>query len=249
MDTSRKDKSQLPEFVSIASAYDGAGHSIGITSDGMAWSWGSKKGLGRLGREGTAKTARPIDQVSDGKSADGLFFVRGFAGGNEESGHSALIDRDGNLWMFGCDRWQQLGLGSSKGGSAGYTWSSLWKQQPTLNTWIWEIMPKGTKIRDMALGADHSVILSSNQKDIIVFGKGSEGQLGLGSFKPFVSAPARSKELSSCTEIAAVCAINHCSVTLNRDGSVQRHVGKCRLKEMEQALQACRQRARYASLL
>mmetsp|Transcript_28650 Transcript_28650/g.41652 ORF Transcript_28650/g.41652 Transcript_28650/m.41652 type:complete len:99 (-) Transcript_28650:140-436(-) len=80
-------------------------------------------------------------------------------------------------------------------------------------------------IRDVALGWDHTVVLSSNQRDVYVFGKGGDGQLGL-SGKPFVSGPAKSVELSSkntsskhnndsssnSDNTAAVCAIRRCSM-------------------------------------
>ena len=47
------------------------------------------------------------------------------------------------------------------------------------------------KIRDVALGGDHTVVLSGNQHDVYTFGKGGEGQLGVMG-KPFVSAPVKS---------------------------------------------------------
>lgn len=72
----------------------------------------------------------------------------------------------------------------------------------------------------MGLGSDHTVVFSSNPKDVIVFGKGGEGQLGLKQ-KCFLSAPTKSSALSSNRfEIGAVCAIEHCSLSLNRDGQV-----------------------------
>ena len=32
------------------------------------------------------------------------------AGGSKDSGHSLFVDRKGQVYAYGCDRWQQLGL-------------------------------------------------------------------------------------------------------------------------------------------
>ena len=109
----------------------------------------------------------------------------------------------------------------------------------------------GGCVRDVALGGDHTLVLSSNKKDVVAFGKGGEGQLGL-SFKPWVSSPARSKVLSSSSsDIAAVCAFRHCSWTLDEDGEVKDMTGKCdkEAKGMIRALKYCEKRARESGLL
>lgn len=106
-------------------------------------------------------------------------------------------------------------------------------------------------IRDIALGGDHTLVLSSNRKDVISFGKGGEGQLGLSS-KPWVSSPAKSKVLSSATpDIAAVCAFRNCSFTLNEDGEIKDNAGKCSYdaKGFQKALELCRRRAISDGLL
>ena len=104
-------------------------------------------------------------------------------------------------------------------------------------------------IRDVALGGDHTVILSSNKKDVITCGKGGEGQLGLTS-KPWVSSPSKSKALSSSKpDIAAVCGFRHCSMTLNDDGEVKNSVGKCSFSKMRWALELCRKRAAESGLI
>ena len=169
--------------------------------------------------------------------------------------------------MAGCDRWQQLGLGSSSGGAAGYTWTALWQTSFQYNPYIAQLMMDhcGTSasasasassnggtgsspIRDVALGGDHTLVLSSNQRHVFSFGKGSEGQLGL-THKPFVSSPAHAKELSVSSSsqggggggkgtgtgihtkkrIGALCAIQHCSIALDEQGEILKKVGKCLL--------------------
>lgn len=105
-------------------------------------------------------------------------------------------------------------------------------------------------ISDVALGGDHTIILSSNKKDVVVFGKGGEGQLGLTS-KPWVSSPSKSKLLSSSdANISSVCAFRNCSMTLNDTGEVMKKVGKCsiEIKGMKRALDMCRKRAKETGL-
>merc|ERR1712071_335344 len=76
-----------------------------------------------------------------------------------------------------------------------------------------------------------TLVLSSNQTDVYAFGKCGDGQCGFIG-KPFVSAPKRSKLLSSSSGdsekfIASVCAIESCSITIDEDGKPIQKVGKC----------------------
>mgnify|MGYP005840377029 CR=1 FL=1 len=246
------------KFVHVAEPRDGARHSIGVTVSGEAYSWGKNNNFGQLGqgpatsnssKSSTQKDALPVElEIKDNNKypQTTVRFVKGFVGGFPDSGHSALLDSEGNIWLAGCDRWQQLGLGSSSGGSAGYTWNQgrVWRNKFVRNEFLATI---AGPIRDVSLGGDHTVALSTNRKDVYVFGKGGEGQLGLDG-KPFVSAPARSKVLSSDKEaIAAVCAVQHCSATISRNGDVLNKAGKCR--NVVKAIQQCIQQARLDGLL
>jgi len=240
-----------------------AGHTISINKDGIAYSHCHNKKvcnneLGQLGRVGDAYKCLPIKLQ---ESAVAHVYTGGFA----SSGHSALLDIKGNLWLSGCDRWQQLGLGSSNSGSSGYTWTGgkLWQDEFQKNKHVVNLLQSldpslsaatTTKdndiskrwIRDVSLGGDHTVLLSANKRDVITFGKGGEGQLGLTS-KPWVSSPSKSKQLSSSkSDISAVCAFKNCSMTLNDNGEVMKKAGKCslELKGMKKALDACRKRAK-----
>ena len=90
------------------------------------------------------------------------------------------------------------------------------------------------------------MVLSMNKRDVVTFGKGAEGQLGLSS-KPYVSAVSKSKRLSSTKgDIAAVCAFLNCSWTLNDNGELGNQTGKCspNIKGMKKAFEACRDRAK-----
>lgn len=228
---------------------DGSQQHVGITSCGKVFTWGKSNEMGQLGRKTISrKDCRVPAQVAIPSRA-----IRGFAGGSDESGHTVVLDSDGYLWMAGCDRWQQLGLGSAEGGASGYTWENgmIWRDFFTRNDFIKDLLAsKDESIRDVALGGDHTLALSSNKRDVYAFGKGGDGQLGLVS-KPFVSAWVRSTELSSSKpEIAAICGIHHCSVTIDSAGEVLKTAGKCRLIGKESvSLRMCIERATKDGLL
>mmetsp|Transcript_238 Transcript_238/g.356 ORF Transcript_238/g.356 Transcript_238/m.356 type:complete len:258 (+) Transcript_238:72-845(+) len=229
------------KWVNVSKSQDGSGHYLGVTRSGKVFSWGSSNSMGQLGRRESSKKKTPL-QV-EGFTGQAR---KTFAGGSKESGHSAILDAEGKLWLAGCDRWQQLGLGSSHGGSAGYTWEDgrIWRPFFTINTSLLSLMKEregsNGSIRDMALGGDHTVVLSSNSEDVYTFGKGGEGQLGVVG-KPFVSAPVRSSVLSDKeARIAAVCAIQHCSLTLDGSGNILKKAGRCRKSDsFQNALNAC----------
>jgi len=255
-------------FIHVA---HGQKHSLAIDISGNVYSWGINNTFGQLGRPTGKKKSSSSSSSSSIPHSVTLFLppnvkaVRGYVGGLSDSGHSAILDSSGNLWVAGCDRWQQLGLGSSQGGASGYTWGDggkIWRTEFTLNPYVNEVLLKfQTKkqdqhiIRDVALGGDHTLVLSSNQKDVISFGKGGEGQLGLSS-KPFVSAPVRSNQLSSSsnnekTKISMVCAVQHCSMTLDENGQLLKKAGKCYNKQnmVTDAIKACIKRGTKDGLL
>ena len=233
----------------------GLRHSVGITDAGVAYTWGRTNALGQLGRTTTDRSSVKTPTRVDIKSAKA---VKAFVGGSSDSGHTAILDSHGTLWMAGCDRWQQLGLGSAKGGSSGYTWQDgkLWQEQFLATPHLTEFLNEnGTKsLRDVALGGDHTLVLSSNQRDVYAFGKGGDGQLGLVG-KPFVSGFVRSTVLSSSSrekqKIAAICAVKACSMTMDEYGNILDKAGKCRsnTKEMVDGLESCLARAEQTGLL
>jgi alpha-tubulin suppressor-like RCC1 family protein len=230
----------------------GTRHSIGIDSHGNAYSWGRSNALGQLGRDtnnGSA-TKKPAPVDLPGKAAKRAYVSQG---SGSDSGHSAILDDSGMLWMTGCDRWQQLGLGSAKGGSAGYTWQGgkLWRENFVPSFYVLDLMKENRSdsgIRDVALGGDHTLVLSDDRRSVYGFGKGGDGQLGLVG-KPFVSAPVKSRFLSSDRgDIAAVCAVKACSFTLDRKGSISQQAGRCR-SVIKEELDRCLARAKHEGLV
>jgi alpha-tubulin suppressor-like RCC1 family protein len=294
-----------PSFVTVArgGCVDGANHAVGITDEGVAYTWGGSNALGQLGRKGRAKFPLPAcfdtksllfsDTTSTDRStatpttaAATVRADRAYVGGMSDSGHTVIVDTDGRMWVAGSDRWQQLGLGSPHGGGGGYTWEAVYRtrfvpntfvpallaeldrrDEPTMSSDIATTTATATRIRDVAIGGDHTVVLSSNQRDVVTFGKGAEGQLGMAE-KRFVSAPTKSPVLSAPDhgaihkkktqpapspphQVAAVCAVQNCSVTLDADGRVLAQAGKCRttMESFAAALDSCVHRARLAGLL
>lgn len=206
--------------------------------------------IGQLGRGG--KSSKPSKALFSNPhvakdSSEGIRNThvdvkasKAYTGGTKDAGHSAVIDSKGHIWLTGCDRWQQLGLGASTNGTSGYTWERLWQESFQRNDFLLDFIKSksgescndnSTLIRDVAIGGDHTLVLAFNQKDVYSFGKGAEGQLGIVT-KPFVSCPTLAKELSikesDDRKIGAVCAIRHCSFTLDEGGKVMKRSGKCR---------------------
>lgn len=261
-------KNNKLDFKYISKSNDDSKNNIGITADGKVFSWGKCNQLGQLGRPGKAAHILPAlfanpdndnrSSTKEGESSGLTAHVdvkasKAYTGGTRDAGHSAVIDTEGNLWLTGCDRWQQLGLGANINGASGYTWKNgrLWQESFHKNMHLMNLMK--SKIRDVAIGGDHTLILAENQMDVYSFGKGAEGQLGIFT-KPFVSCPVRAKELSSTRgepSIAAVCAVRHCSFTLDKSNEIMKRFGKCRLEKdlLLNALRDCREKANNHGLV
>eukprot|EP00520_Triparma_pacifica_P003211 CAMPEP_0118670012 /NCGR_PEP_ID=MMETSP0785-20121206/21214_1 /TAXON_ID=91992 /ORGANISM="Bolidomonas pacifica, Strain CCMP 1866" /LENGTH=108 /DNA_ID=CAMNT_0006564747 /DNA_START=189 /DNA_END=512 /DNA_ORIENTATION=+ len=100
----------------------------------MAYTWAlGNKGnrFGQLGR-GRQPAAEATKLMEPGIVAEISVKVKfAYTGGTKDSGHTAFLDQSGGLWMAGCDRWQQLGLGSPGAGAAGYTWGGgkIWQSK------------------------------------------------------------------------------------------------------------------------
>ena len=103
-------------------------HCVGVR-DGLAFAHAttSDRGnrFGQLGRgtAGTKKdaaafTEQPMEMVLPPEVSKARV-VAAAAGGGGDGGHSALVLEDGSVLTCGCDRWQQLGLGSSLAGRLG----------------------------------------------------------------------------------------------------------------------------------
>ena len=147
----------MPSFVDIA---EGPRHSIGVTTDGLAFSWRKSNNLGQLGRDTDAGDATTTCKKKEPGRVPLPLDVKvkhAFVSSHydADSGHSAILDSNNQLWVTGCDRWQQLGLGSSKGGSTGYAWKELWQERFVPSPFVTELMKQDDSkatIRDVSLG-------------------------------------------------------------------------------------------------
>mmetsp|Transcript_44964 Transcript_44964/g.108691 ORF Transcript_44964/g.108691 Transcript_44964/m.108691 type:complete len:271 (+) Transcript_44964:167-979(+) len=234
----KSNRGESSSFVYIAR---GPRHSIGIDEKGIAYSWGKSNAVGQLGRPTNSENLKK-EPCRIPINANGCIIKAYVSHGfDKDTGHSALLmeqtsdttngkqQKQQLLWMVGCDRWQQLGLGSSEGGSTGYTWKGgkLWHEKFTPSVHVTDLMAKKdphARIVDVALGGDHTLVLANNG-NVFGFGKGGDGQLGLVG-KPFVSAPVKSKILSSPLT-KAVCAFRACSVALDENGKSIAKAGVC----------------------
>eukprot|EP00729_Bicosta_minor_P023029 gene23029-6331_t len=152
-----------------------------VTKAGSNTASSSSSSSGNSNTAATANTtATATDELQSARAInvpglpDGVAIAKGWAGGRKDSGHTALLDTGGNLWMCGCDRWTQLGRGGTSGWADGAAWN------PTAE---YVAMPGGAAVQQAALGADHTVALLSNG-GVVAFGRGHKGQVTGGSRGP-----------------------------------------------------------------
>ena len=196
---------------------------------GSVYSWATKKNGNRFGQLGRQENIKDTSQKMKPTSATASsFFVAAAAGGSKDSGHTLVVTREGSVYACGCDRWQQLGLGSTAAGAAGYTWEGgkLWRKEL--------ILLKGLRnVTKVAAGDDHSVALLNNG-EVWTFGRGEHGQLGHPG-KPFVMPPTKSVLLSEDRNtICNVRAEGNCTGTFDKNDSLLKHVGRCKKELLEQ---------------
>lgn len=159
--------------------------------------------FGQLGRP-TDKDEQP-NQWKEVKLPRGVIPTAVSAGGDSHSGHSAVATADGDVYTVGCDRWQQLGLGSSASGSSGYTWKGgkVWQRELQRVFSLDRILPGSKKCKavDVSCGNEHTSVLCDSGH-VVTFGKGNDGQLGTSNngrnndSGPFLSTPLVSVALS-----------------------------------------------------
>ena len=189
--------------------------------EGKAYAWAkcSKRGnrFGQLCRSSKRNSESSVQQRKEIKQLAGIVDVA--AGGSKDSGHTLFVDRSGNAFACGCDRWQQLGLGSTGAGAVGYTWQRLWHDTPQHIFALKDVV-------SVAAGDDHSMALLENG-EVWTWGRGEHGQLGQKG-KPFVMPPTKSPILSNSSSKKIIKAEGNCSATfLAVDGTLLKHVGHC----------------------
>ena len=163
------------------------GHAVAIDGAGNAFTWSIAKFGNRFGQLARGQNVTEADAATPARVPLPTKVSAAWAGGGRDAGHTALLGVDGTLWLAGCDRWQQLGLCDPSSGATGYTWrdGASKRAAPAACAGVAAAMRRadpdggGGGVRDVALGNDHTVVLAANQRDVVAFGRGQHGQLGL----------------------------------------------------------------------
>ena len=211
---------RLPRLKSLPRC--GAGHCLAVAADGgQAISWATNRVGHRFGQLGQQERDSNLYDPKRVELPGGIEVAVVAAGEN----HSAVVDENGGLWMFGCDRWLQLGQ------------NVLWK-----NGAVWRRTPTrvggelaGKHVVDAACGRDHSLALTADGR-VFAWGRGEHGQCFGSSRRPFTSPPTVSSTLSQRGSVTRVAAHNNCSVSLaaaGPDASRAEWIGQC--KDIERA--------------
>ncbi|XP_027137274.1 probable E3 ubiquitin-protein ligase HERC1 isoform X2 [Larimichthys crocea] len=152
---------KLPEKVTALEGYQvgqvacGLNHTLVISADGMmVWAFGDgdygKLGLGNSTAKSSPQKVDVLCGINIKKVACGTQF-------------SVALTKDGKVYTFGQDRLIGLPEGRARNHNRP-------QQVPALS---------GIHIQDVAVGAEHTLVLSSTG-DVYTWGSNSEGQLGLG---------------------------------------------------------------------
>uniref|UniRef100_A0A3Q3SK21 HECT-type E3 ubiquitin transferase n=1 Tax=Mastacembelus armatus TaxID=205130 RepID=A0A3Q3SK21_9TELE len=152
---------KLPEKVTALDGYQvgqvacGLNHTLVVSADGMmVWAFGDgdygKLGLGNSTAKSSPQKVDVLCGLSIKKVACGTQF-------------SVALTKDGKVFTFGQDRLIGLPEGRARNHNRP-------QQVPALS---------GIHIEDVAVGAEHTLVLSSTG-DVYTWGSNSEGQLGLG---------------------------------------------------------------------
>ncbi|XP_066503891.1 probable E3 ubiquitin-protein ligase HERC1 isoform X4 [Hoplias malabaricus] len=152
---------KLPERVTALEGHQvgqvacGLNHTLAVSADGMTvWAFGDgdygKLGLGNSTAKSSPQKVDILCSIGIKKVACGTQF-------------SVALTKDGNVYTFGQDRLIGLPEGRARNHNRP-------QQVPALT---------GVFIEDVAVGAEHSLALSSTG-DVYAWGSNSEGQLGLG---------------------------------------------------------------------
>ena len=161
------------KFITVAAGWN---HSLAIDNSGQLWTWGQNND-GQLG-DGTS--GEENNKNTPTKIKEGTKFTTVSAGVE----HSLAIDNSGQLWVWGWNRYSQLGDGTYKQ-----------KNTPTK-------IKKGTKFTTISAGSNHSLAID-NSGQLWAWGSNNYGQLGDGTIENIKNTPTKIKEGTKFTTVAA----------------------------------------------
>ncbi|CAN8068889.1 unnamed protein product [Agarophyton chilense] len=150
----------------------GTEHCAAISDRGGVVTWGNSNKYGQLGTLGATETQkedpripRPVKFPKDVTLCDAACGDR----------HTVFLDRDGNLYSVGCDRWAQLGVSAEP-------W--LKKHESFVRIVQNASLLQGLAGAEVACGGQHSVLLVKDGT-VFSFGFNQWGQLGHHNYSSF----------------------------------------------------------------
>ena len=181
----------IPLITAVAA---GAAHSMLLDIDGFVWTFGSGK-KGQLGRKCKDYFCEPTL-----KKIEGLPFITTIAAGYH---HSIVIDKNGEVWTFGDNEFEQLGRKNRIVDDG---------TPDKLQDFV-----EGLIVTAVAGGEKHNIILD-NVGSVWTFGSSPDGQLGDGIRR---GANRKYNNLNDHpTLITAIAAGNKHNLLLDIEGSV-----------------------------
>ena len=139
----------------IVSIACGGMHTVALTFDGKLWTWGNNDDEA-LGRQGNESLPGLVEGALRGVP------VRMVSAGDS---HSAALSRDGRVFTWGVYKDSNGYIGHSPG---------LKKAAEPMEMGVF----KGTPIKWIASGVDHTFAVAANDFDVYSWGCGEQGQLG-----------------------------------------------------------------------
>jgi alpha-tubulin suppressor-like RCC1 family protein len=149
-----------PAGQSFATMAAGGAFSVGLTTSGRVYSWGTGS-LGQLGDGAEVGSTTPMPANVPTPSGSQPVVVTAVAAG---SAHALALTSTGQVYAWGSDLYGQLGNGTTTGADV-----------PTPVT-----APTGVTFSAIAAGGDHSLALTSTGQ-VYAWGANSSGQIGDGT--------------------------------------------------------------------
>jgi len=182
-----QEETQSSDWESVSA---GTFHTVATKTDGTLWTWGQNT-YGQFGNNSTIYRSFVPTQEA-GKSIDWNHFDAG-------GGHTAAIKKDGTLWMWGVNRFGQLGNGTT-------TIRLLPSQEvDEATTWVY------------ISGSYGSTVAIKSDGTLWGWGANWYGQLGNGTT---ISRVTPTQEVSQSTTWSSVSTYSEHTVAIKMDGTL-----------------------------
>lgn len=175
-----QDGNRLSSIKAIAA---GAHHSVALDEGGFVWAWG-KNDYGQLGRTTIFPSSPYPDKVKKNDTEELTGIIAVAAGAH----HTLAVDRNGEVWAWGQNFYGQLGNGMGTG-------TFLQQEIPVKIAGLQDVVA-------VTAGREHSVALKRDGR-VMVWGRNTFGQLGLGETTDINSVPRQVPGLVNVVEISA----------------------------------------------